>query len=154
MLGLRVLKLIIISLTIGSLLIIPENDTAFFIGIFIFSGGLVNDYANLWYSDKRSGVTFQKGISIFGGFISTCYFLLSILGLMKVITTTITMDSDKIYLTPGENIFLPDFSIPMELVVWFLAIFIILTLLEFVNPMQRTPLSNSNEISGGVNNGS
>jgi len=154
LLGLRVLKLIIISLTIGSLLIIPENDTAFFIGIFIFSGGLVNDYANLWYSDKRSGVTFQKGISIFGGFISTCYFLLSILGLMKVITTTITMDSDKIYLTPGENIFLPDFSIPMELVVWFLAIFIILTLLEFVNPMQRTPLSNSNEISGGVNNGS
>lgn len=138
------MRLVIICLTIGSLLIIPENNTAFFIGIFIFSGSLINDYANLWYSEKTNGKRLQKIISVIGGGISIIYFILSLLGLMKIVQTTIDTETEKLYLIPGEKVFLPDFSIPLEWVVWFLAIIIVLTLLELFNPMQRTSLSNNN----------
>ncbi len=141
MLGLRVLKFVIILLTVGSLLIIPENSTAFFIGIFIFSGSLINDYANLLYSDRRSGATLQKAIALVGGFFSIVYFVLSVLGFMKVLDTTIIAGNhERVYLVPGENIFLPDFALPLSYIIAFMGIFIILTILEFFNPLKRTDL--------------
>lgn len=141
MLGLRVLKFVIIVLTVGSLLIIPENSTAFFIGIFIFSGSLINDYANLLYSDKEKGITLQKSIAVIGGVFSIVYFVLAVLGFMKVLDTTIIAGKyERVYLIPGENIFLPDFEIPLSYVVACMGIFVVLTILEFFNPLKRTDL--------------
>lgn len=156
MLGLTILKLFIVAATILSLLIVPGNSTAFFTGIFIFSGSLINDYANLIYTTiNGKKMSVQKVAGCLGLSLSFVYLLLSVAGFMNIIK--LVSNNKTVMLVPGEisgsTIVLPDFSIPIYFIVWPLAIFMILTLFELVFSFKRTDIrrNTTNNVGGAKN---
>lgn len=145
MVGLTILRVIIVAATTFSLLIIPENSTAFFTGIFIFSGSLINDYANLLYTAyNQEKLRIQKVISIIALVISAIYFLLSIAGFMNIVKLVFDKNAATGALVPGDIpgsiVLLPDFSLSIYYVVWPLAIFVAFAIIELVIPLKRTDI--------------
>lgn len=145
MLGLTILKLIIIAVTILSLLIVPENSTAFFTGIFIFSGSLINDYVNLIYTASGEKMKVQRTVGCVGFSVSVVYLLLSVAGFMNILKLVSDKDASMMLvpgMVPGSTVLLPEFSVPVHVIVWPLAVFLVLTFFELVFSFKRTDVRN------------
>ena len=100
-------RVLIVTLGYGIIILEPESSNNFFEALFIFSGGLVYDYASLAYNAvemKANNINqyrYQVFVSIIGGIISIIFFALAIIGLFGFVELKIS-DSEILLLTTNK----------------------------------------------------